>query len=99
MWFVICIFFCFNEPATTDIYTYLHTLSLHGAFRIWEDRPAGAAYITKAYAFDAFFGADLDQSVMPCANGTVGKRRDTVQWNHGGANFDGFNDGHGRSSK
>src|SRR3546814_21130356 len=27
-------FFCFNETATTEIYTYLHTLSLHDALPI-----------------------------------------------------------------
>src|SRR3546814_5778521 len=30
----ICVFFFFNEPATTEIYTYLHTLSLHDALPI-----------------------------------------------------------------
>src|SRR3546814_6137528 len=28
------LFFCFNENATTEIYTYCHTLSLHGALPI-----------------------------------------------------------------
>src|SRR3546814_7891820 len=28
-------FFCFNDTATTQIYTYLHTLSLHDALPIW----------------------------------------------------------------
>src|SRR3546814_7957056 len=40
----LCIFF-FNDPATTEIYTYLHTLSLHDALpishRVGVDRPAG----------------------------------------------------------
>src|SRR3546814_1459347 len=29
-----CLCFSFNEPATTEIYTYLHTLSLHDALPI-----------------------------------------------------------------
>src|SRR3546814_15680720 len=28
-------FFCFNDTATTQIYTYLHTLSLHDALPIY----------------------------------------------------------------
>src|SRR3546814_18875676 len=30
-----CIFFFFNDTATTEIYTYLHTLSLHDALPIF----------------------------------------------------------------
>src|SRR3546814_17503887 len=30
-------FFFFNDPATTDIYTYVHTLSLHDALPISSD--------------------------------------------------------------
>src|SRR3546814_9839216 len=33
---VWCIVFFFNVPATTEIYTYLHTLSLHDALPICE---------------------------------------------------------------
>src|SRR3546814_20697914 len=29
-----CTLFCFNDTATTEIYTYLHTLSLHDALPI-----------------------------------------------------------------
>src|SRR3546814_5082094 len=32
LWFVC--FFCFNETATTEIYTYVHTHSLHDALSI-----------------------------------------------------------------
>src|SRR3546814_14908125 len=32
---VCCVVCIFNDPATTEIYTYLHTLSLHGALPIW----------------------------------------------------------------
>src|SRR3546814_419042 len=31
-------FFFFNDTATTEIYTYLHTLSLHDALPIWIER-------------------------------------------------------------
>src|SRR3546814_15099619 len=31
----LCRSFFFNDPATTEIYTYLHTLSLHDALPIW----------------------------------------------------------------
>src|SRR3546814_17306518 len=34
LFFVLCSFF-FNDTATTEIYTYLHTLSLHDALPIW----------------------------------------------------------------
>src|SRR3546814_20770362 len=37
MIFYLCLFSCvffFNDPATTEIYTYLHTLSLHDALPI-----------------------------------------------------------------
>src|SRR3546814_20037657 len=32
--FCFCFVFFFNDPATTEIYTYLHTLSLHDALPI-----------------------------------------------------------------
>src|SRR3546814_19212255 len=37
MWLVYCwcLFFFFNDTATTEIYTYLHTLSLHDALPIY----------------------------------------------------------------
>src|SRR3546814_12166330 len=34
---VMCI--CLNDTATSDIYTYLHTLSLHDALPIWITSP------------------------------------------------------------
>src|SRR3546814_13128815 len=33
----LCSFFFFNYTATTEIYTYLHTLSLHDALPIYTD--------------------------------------------------------------
>src|SRR3546814_15569547 len=38
------LFFCFNDTATTESYTYLHTLSLHDALPIsFGGNPMGAA--------------------------------------------------------
>src|SRR3546814_767620 len=39
--------FCFNDTATTDVYSYLHTLSLHDALPIWSHVSAShyTAYI------------------------------------------------------
>src|SRR3546814_2374371 len=34
------LFFCFHDTATTDIYTYLHTLSLHDSLPISDGRTA-----------------------------------------------------------
>src|SRR3546814_11672358 len=42
-------FFFFNESATTEIYTYCHTLSLHDALPI--SRAAVAAFALRALAF------------------------------------------------
>src|SRR3546814_8304176 len=33
----MCLFFFFNDTATTEIYTYGHPLSLHDALPIWLD--------------------------------------------------------------
>src|SRR3546814_21201035 len=41
-------FFFFNESATTGIYTYLHTLSLHDALPISSSTPSGAASLPEA---------------------------------------------------
>src|SRR3546814_11631467 len=32
---LVSVHFFFNDTATTEIYTYLHTLSLHDALAIW----------------------------------------------------------------
>src|SRR3546814_13924680 len=32
---MLCFIFFFNDTATTEIYTYCHTLSLHDALPIW----------------------------------------------------------------
>src|SRR3546814_18529496 len=37
-----CFCFFFNDTATTEIYTYLHTLSLHDALPIFRSISAGA---------------------------------------------------------
>src|SRR3546814_20449206 len=39
-------FFFFNEPATTELYTYLHTLSLHDALPILPVTPITEAMLT-----------------------------------------------------
>src|SRR3546814_16815008 len=39
----------FNDPATTEIYTYLHTLSLHDALPIWRRRAAPASSNTRGH--------------------------------------------------
>src|SRR3546814_10198399 len=36
------VIFFFNDTATTDIYTYCHTLSLHDALPIFSSRPVGS---------------------------------------------------------
>src|SRR3546814_10842904 len=45
--FIFC-FFSFNEPATPESYTYLHTLSLHHALPIYPTTPQHAAHHAKA---------------------------------------------------
>src|SRR3546814_12529263 len=42
-----CLFFFFSDTATTEIYTYCHTLSLHGALPISPRRPPPTARRTK----------------------------------------------------
>src|SRR3546814_18632880 len=54
------LFFVFNAPATTEIYTYLHTLSLHDALPIsaalyGSDAVAGVANIILRRTFDRLF--------------------------------------------
>src|SRR3546814_10926119 len=39
---LIAYYFFFNDTATTEIYTYLHTLSLHDALPIWIVDTTGA---------------------------------------------------------
>src|SRR3546814_919999 len=60
------IFFFFNDPATTEIYTYRHTLSLHDALPIWlAGREAAAA--------DGVAHGNHDRAVDPCdGDGVVG---------------------------
>src|SRR3546814_19431843 len=38
MFLSIVFTFCFNDPSTTEFYTYLHTRSLHGALPIYSSR-------------------------------------------------------------
>src|SRR3546814_3210682 len=42
---MVSVIFLFNDTATTEIYTYLHTLSLHDALPIvrWQSRPGHEA--------------------------------------------------------
>src|SRR3546814_18410740 len=40
---ILCVFCFFNDTATTDIYTYLHTLSRHDALPIWRFHDGGPA--------------------------------------------------------
>src|SRR3546814_12896197 len=48
----MCLIFCcvifFNDTATTEIYTYLHTLSLHAALPIFLRLDRHARFITRA---------------------------------------------------
>src|SRR3546814_10663836 len=41
----MCSFFFFNDTATTEIYTYLHTLSLHDALPIFPSKKADKTLI------------------------------------------------------
>src|SRR3546814_21153664 len=41
-------FFFFDETATTEIYTYIHTLSLHDALPIWEHYQVAPDLMTMA---------------------------------------------------
>src|SRR3546814_11059232 len=52
---VSCVFvFCFfNDTATTEIYTYGHTLSLHDALPIWEEEEPGASLLEDRLGFFA----------------------------------------------
>src|SRR3546814_20693553 len=49
---VVIIFFFFNYTATTEIYTYLHTLSLHDALPIFGRQPVGETAARGAGADD-----------------------------------------------
>src|SRR3546814_17299648 len=53
--------FC-NDTATTDIYTYLHTLSLHDALPIWIGRPAK---LTSASEAGSSTSADVSATGKP----------------------------------
>src|SRR3546814_11396984 len=49
-WLVSCLFFFFNDTATTEIYTYGHTLSLHDALPICREVD-DAAHQALGYCF------------------------------------------------
>src|SRR3546814_15694143 len=58
----VCFFF-FNDTATTEIYTYCHTLSLHDALpiylRLFRHRNFAAGTIALVLAYAAFFAVAL----------------------------------------
>src|SRR3546814_5382885 len=56
--FYMCCYFFFNDTATTDIYTYLHTLSLHDALPICTGERFNATN-------DRLFTLDLDIRAQP----------------------------------
>src|SRR3546814_19589927 len=45
---VVSVFFFFNDTATTEIYSYGHTLSLHDALPIWGHRDRGGGRLDGA---------------------------------------------------
>src|SRR3546814_14797194 len=57
--FVIwCYFFLFNDTATTEIYTYLHTLSLHDALPIFTyDRSNSVFFGLRVIFFNRLVGS------------------------------------------
>src|SRR3546814_11331361 len=69
--YLYLLYFCFNDTATTEIYTYLHTLSLHDALPISNaqaasnDRQWTTAYAIASRVDDAYAaGTDIrDQSL------------------------------------
>src|SRR3546814_16497565 len=73
-----CCSFCFNYTATTVIYTYVHTLSLHGALPIYplgpivrdRDRPAildGARAGRRALRWRLHIVVQIVETVRPAA--------------------------------
>src|SRR3546814_18823623 len=59
--FTFFVFF-FNDTATTEIYTYLHTLSLHDALPIYPDQAGGAGRIAEQCAATAGAAVDADRA-------------------------------------
>src|SRR3546814_2084480 len=65
-------FFLFNNTATTEIYTYGHTLSLHDALPIWRERPNR-------------FGAPVPimtsrETLSGCATATFRATNEPIEW-------------------
>src|SRR3546814_16757001 len=86
----MCFFFFFNETATTEIYTYLHTLSLHDALPIssaargaweanWEAGRGVGSGGTAAASLTG--GADGDASGV-AAGGGIGPARSSRSEEH-----------------
>src|SRR3546814_474271 len=70
------LFFFFNDPATTEIYTYLHTLSLHDALPIYRRNHAARR--------DELYVADLFHCVQPGLGGATGEYEvQRLSWLHG----------------
>src|SRR3546814_20827436 len=55
----LCLFF-FNDTATTEIYTYGHTLSLHDALPIWFGRFTHCTAMRKGAERRASWSSDID---------------------------------------
>src|SRR3546814_16734113 len=58
--------FCFNDAATTEIYTYLHTLSLHDALPICQthQKPRAERCSTTRQAFTGLRPATLQSKAF-----------------------------------
>src|SRR3546814_13943488 len=61
--YVMLSLFFFNEPATTAIYTYLHTLSLHDALPSWVLLPLGGV-LASVVGFLLLLTPDTDRDAM-----------------------------------
>src|SRR3546814_12311362 len=58
--FMFTVFFVFNDTATTEIYTYCHTLSLHDALPIWREQDHAVAAVGDEHQ-EAQRGEDDDE--------------------------------------
>src|SRR3546814_14060231 len=68
---IVCfILFCFNDTATTEIYTYCHTLSLHDALPISWCRDAVSPALCVPFERQS------------CGDRTIGERREIAELDH-----------------